>query len=147
MEPSSTSFVSLQESFPRTSSRRALFLLLGFGIVLEALYLRFFFIHYLKNHAISFMVLALSAGVIYLISLYAFERTAASRTAYSLLIFLAIVFRATLWPMQPTLSDDLQRYRWEAKVQAAGWNPYGIAPYDPRLAYLRDQYYQIMPGR
>jgi|SRR5580704_3836641 alpha-1,6-mannosyltransferase len=147
MEPSSTSFVSLQESFPRTSSRRALFLLLGFGIVLEALYLRIYFIHYLKNHAITFMVLALCAGVIYLVSLYALDRTTASRTVYSLLIFLAIVFRATLWPMEPTLSDDLQRYRWDGKVQAQGWNPYGIAPNDPRLAYLRDKNYEIMPGR
>ncbi len=49
--------------------------------------------------------------------------------------------------MEPTLSDDLQRYRWEAKVQAHGWNPYGIAPNDPRLAYLRDKYYEVMPGR
>jgi alpha-1,6-mannosyltransferase len=147
MEPSSTSFVSLRESFPRTSSRRALFLLMGFGVVLEALYLRIYFIHYLKNHVISFMALALCAGVIYLVSLYALERTTASRTAYSLLIFLAIVFRATLWPMEPTLSDDLQRYRWEGKVQANGWNPYGIAPNDPRMAYLHDKYYEVMPGR
>jgi hypothetical protein len=49
--------------------------------------------------------------------------------------------------MAPTLSDDLQRYRWEAKVQAQGWNPYAIAPNDPRLASLRDKYYEIMPGR
>ena len=129
------------------SGRRAVLLVLGFGIVLEAIYLRIHHIHYLKNYAISFMVLALCAGVIYLVSLYAFERTTASRTVYSLLIFLAIVFRATLWPMEPTLSDDLQRYRWEARVQAEGWNPYGIAPNDPRLAYLHDKYYQIMPGR
>jgi len=121
--------------------------LLGFGIVLEVLYLRIHHIHYLKNYAISFIVLALCTGVIYLVSLYAFERTTASRTAYSLLILLAIVFRATLWPMEPTLSDDIQRYRWEGKVQAQGWNPYGIAPNDPRLAYLHDKYYQIMPGR
>src|SRR5579863_1133111 len=144
MEPSSTSFVSLQESFPRTSSRRALLLLLGFGIVLESLYLRIYFIHYLKNYAVPFIVLALCAGVIYLVGLYALERTTASRTAYSLLIFVAIVFRATLWPMEPTLSDDLQRYRWEGQVQANGWNPYSIAPNDPRLAYLRDRYYEIM---
>ena len=139
--------MSLQQSFPRVSGRRALFLVLGFGVLLEALYLRLHFLHYLKNYAIAFMVLALCAGVIYLVSLYAFERITASRTVYSLLIFLAIVFRATLWSMQPTLSDDLQRYRWEGKVQAEGWNPYGIAPNDLRLTYLHDKYYQIMPGR
>jgi type IV secretory pathway VirB2 component (pilin) len=49
--------------------------------------------------------------------------------------------------MLPTLSDDLQRYRWEGNVQANGWNPYAIAPNDRRLADLRDSYYEIMPGR
>jgi alpha-1,6-mannosyltransferase len=121
--------------------------LLAAGALLEALYLRMHSLYYLKNHAIAFMVLALGAGIVYLIALYGFERTRASRASFILLIFAALVFRATLWPMEPTLSDDLQRYRWDAKVQANGWNPYAIAPQDPRLASLRDHYYEIMPGR
>jgi alpha-1,6-mannosyltransferase len=91
--------------------------------------------------------LGLTAGLVYLLALYGFTRARATRTTTILLIFCAIVFRATLWPMEPTLSDDLQRYRWEAKVQSAGWNPYAIAPNDPRLIGLRDKYYGIMPGR
>ncbi len=121
--------------------------LLGAGVALEALYLRMHSLYYLKNHAIAFIVLALATGVVYVIALYGFDHTRASRVVYSLLIFGALVFRATLWPMQPTLSDDLQRYRWDAKVQANGWNPYAVAPNDPRLAYLRDSYWEIMPGR
>jgi len=121
--------------------------LLGAAALLEALYLRMHSLYYLKNHAIAFIVLALAAGIVYLIALYGFEQTRASRAAFILLIFASLVFRATLWPMQPTLSDDLQRYRWDAKVQANGWNPYAIAPNDPRLAYLRDHNYEIMPGR
>jgi alpha-1,6-mannosyltransferase len=121
--------------------------LLGAGALLEALYLRMHSLYYLKNHAIAFMALALAAGIVYLIALYGFDQTRASRASFILLIFTALVFRATLWPMQPTLSDDLQRYRWDAKVQANGWNPYAVAPNDPRLAYLRDHDYEIMPGR
>ncbi|HTA57658.1 MAG TPA: glycosyltransferase 87 family protein [Candidatus Baltobacteraceae bacterium] len=121
--------------------------LLAAGALLEALYLRMHSLYYLKNHAIAFMVLALGAGIVYLIALYRFDHTRASRASFILLIFAALVFRATLWPMLPTLSDDLQRYRWDAKVQANGWNPYAIAPQDPRLASLRDHYYEIMPGR
>jgi hypothetical protein len=121
--------------------------LLAAGAVLEALYLRMHSLYYLKNHAIAFIVLALGAGIVYLIALYGFDHTQASSASFILLIFAALVFRATLWPMEPTLSDDLQRYRWDAKVQANGWNPYAIAPQDPRLAYLRDHYYEIMPGR
>ena len=121
--------------------------LLAAGALLEALYLRMHSLYYLKNDAIAFMVLALGAGIVYLIALYGFDHTRASRASFILLIFAALVFRATLWPMLPTLSDDLQRYRWDAKVQANGWNPYVIAPQDPRLASLRDRYYEIMPGR
>ncbi len=116
------------------------------GVALEAFFLRMRSLYFLKNHAIGFIELGLTAGCVYLLALYGFTRTHASRTSTILLVFAAIVFRATLWPMLPTLSDDLQRYRWEAKVQAHGWNPYAIAPNDPRLKSLRDQYYEVMPG-
>ena len=116
------------------SDPRQLFWLLAAGVALEALYLRMHSLYYLKNHAIGFIELALAAGTVYLILLYALGRTRASRAAFILLIFGAIVFRATLWPMLPTLSDDLQRYRWDAQLQANGWNPYAVAPNDPRLA-------------
>jgi hypothetical protein len=122
-------------------------LVLGAGALLEACYLEMHHLYYLKNHVIAFIELGLAAGIVYLIALYGFQLTGTTRATFILLIFAAIVFRATLWPMEPTLSDDLQRYRWEAKVQALGWNPYGIAPNDPRLAYLRDKYYQVMPGK
>jgi alpha-1,6-mannosyltransferase len=120
---------------------------LATGIALEAVFLRMHSLQYLKNHAIGFIELALAAGVMYLIALYGFHQAQATRTTTILLIFAAIAFRAPLWPMEPTLSDDLQRYRWEGKVQAEGWNPYAIAPNDARLAYLRDKYYEVMPGR
>ena len=79
--------------------------LLAAGAVLEALYLRMHSLYYLKNHAIAFMVLALAAGIVYLIALYGFDQTRTSRASFILLIFAALVFRATLWPMRPTLSD------------------------------------------
>jgi hypothetical protein len=122
-------------------------LVLGAGALLEACYLEMHHLYYLKNHAIAFIELGLVLGIVYLIALYGFGQTRTTRAAFILLIFSGIVFRATLWPMEPTLSDDLQRYRWEAKVQAHGWNPYAIAPNDPRLADLRDKYYEVMPGK
>jgi alpha-1,6-mannosyltransferase len=121
--------------------------LLAAAIAMEATFLRMHSLYYLKNHAIGFIELGLAAGIVYLLALYGFAQLQATRATTILLIFAAIAFRAPLWPMQPTLSDDLQRYRWEGKVQAAGWNPYAIAPNDPRLAPLRDKYYEIMPGR
>lgn len=121
--------------------------LVAAGIVLETLFLRMHSLYYLKNHAIGFIELALAAGIVYLLALHAWTKRPATRVSTILLIFGAIAFRAPLWPMEPTLSDDLQRYRWEAKIQAEGWNPYAIAPNDPRLVPLRDKHYEIMPGR
>lgn len=121
--------------------------LLAAGLLLELAFLRMHSFYYLKNHVIGFIELALAAGIVYLFALYGFAQARTTRATTILLILAAIAFRAPLWPMQPTLSDDLQRYRWEGKVQAHGWNPYAIAPNDARLASLRDAYYEIMPGR
>ena len=117
------------------------------ALALGFLFLRMRSLYFLKNHAVGFIELGLAAGIVYLLALFGFTRTRATRTSTILLVFAALVFRATLWPMLPSLSDDLQRYRWEAKVQAHGWNPYAIAPKDPRLKSLRDQYYEIIPGK
>lgn len=114
---------------------------------METAFLGMLKIYYLKNHAIPFIELALFAGIVYLLALYGFAQTPTTRATTILLIFSAIAFRAPLWPMLPTLSDDLQRYRWDGNVQALGWNPYAIAPNDPRLGTLRDKYYEVMPGR
>jgi glycosyl transferase family 87 len=40
----------------------------------------------------------------------------------------------------PVLSDDLYRYAWDGRVQAAGTNPYRYPPDDPALAGLRDDW-------
>ncbi len=59
----------------------------------------------------------------------------------ALVLGLAIAFRAAcVVPGEtPPLSTDLHRYAWDARVQAAGINPYRYAPDDPALARLRDE--------
>lgn len=54
------------------------------------------------------------------------------------IVAVAIVARLILVVSQPALSDDLYRYVWDGKVQAAGINPYRYAPDAPQLAFLRD---------
>jgi alpha-1,6-mannosyltransferase len=54
-------------------------------------------------------------------------------------IFLfAIIFNLLLIPSRPNLSDDMYRYIWDGRVQAAGINPYQYPSNAPELAYLRD---------
>ncbi len=118
-----------------------------FGAVfLELLFARMHHLNDLKRNVIEFIALALAAGVVYLVSLYFFEHSRRNRAAWILLIGAAILFRLTLLPLEPSLSDDLHRYRWDGRVQNHGWNPYEIAGNDPRLAALRDAHWRAMPG-
>ncbi|MFD5407757.1 glycosyltransferase 87 family protein [Streptomyces griseorubiginosus] len=41
---------------------------------------------------------------------------------------------------QPRTSDDMYRYAWDGRVQAAGISPYAHPPAAPQLAPLRDQW-------
>ena len=98
----------------------------------------------LKAHVIETIALGLGAGVVYLLTLYALEHTRQSRAAFWLVLAGALVFRLTLAPLEPTLSTDLHRYRWDGAVQQAGYNPYITRPDDPRLKPLRSE---LGPGR
>src|SRR6266568_4739443 len=64
-----------------------------------------------------------------------------------LIVAAAIVFRLTFWPLYPALSDDVFRYLWEGKLQAAGGNPYAARPNDPAWKSLRDESFASTPGR
>jgi alpha-1,6-mannosyltransferase len=100
----------------------------------------------LSIHIPQFMALSLGAGVLYLIALYALEHTRDNRAVVWLILLGALAFRLTLFPHPPSLSTDVHRYRWDGHVQNAGWNPYAVAPTDPRLAPLRDPGWAVMPA-
>jgi hypothetical protein len=51
----------------------------------------------------------------------------------------AMLFNIILIPSRPTLSDDMYRYIWDGRVQAAGINPYQYRSSAPELADLRDE--------
>ena len=60
------------------------------------------------------------------------------RWAFPLVLGVALTARAVLAPAPPTLSTDVYRYVWDARVARAGISPYAFAPVDPALAALRD---------
>lgn len=99
----------------------------------------------LSIHIPEFMMLALGGGVLYFVGLYAIENTRDDRAVLWLILLGGLAFRLTLFPHPPSLSTDLYRYRWDGHVQAAGWNPYAVAPMDLRLAPLRDYGWSVMP--
>lgn len=97
---------------------------------------------------VGVIALALAASVVYLAAArLAFRWQEPSRGALWVVLLAAVVFRATLFPLPPTLSNDLYRYQWDAAVQRAGYNPYLFAPADPELAALRAPEFDRLPGK
>jgi alpha-1,6-mannosyltransferase len=100
----------------------------------------------LKLHVIEATAAFLAAGIAYFLVLFALEHTPENRTAFWLILGGALLFRLTLLPLAPTLSDDLFRYRFDGRVQEAGWNPYALTPDDPRLSQFHEIAKNHLPG-
>lgn len=58
--------------------------------------------------------------------------------AFRVMLLAAAVFRLIAALGSPALSDDVYRYVWDGRVQAAGHHPYRYAPADPMRAEFRD---------
>ena len=114
--------------------------LVGAG-ALEAAFLAILRLNDLKMHVIETIAVGLAAGAVYLVTLYFLERAGEGRALLWIILAAAVLFRLTLVSLEPSLSDDLYRYRWDGIIQRGGWNPYAIAPEDPRLVGIRDQYW------
>jgi len=67
-----------------------------------------------------------------------------SRGGLLLCIGVAVVWRAALVTAPPLLSDDINRYVWEGRIQVHGGNPYRYAdrPDSPRWVQLRDEVFE-----
>src|SRR5215216_7866775 len=85
-----------------------------------------------------FLKLVVVQIVIYLAVVWLSLRTSDSQTFLVLGLGFAALFRLSIIFSPPYLSDDIYRYVWDGRVQAAGINPYRYIPAAPELAQLRD---------
>ena len=86
-----------------------------------------------------FIKIALCQSVIYLGAAWIICRARSSRSTLILVILFAAFFRLSILFAPPYLSDDIYRYVWDGRTQAAGINPYRYIPADEALAPLRDE--------
>ncbi len=119
--------------------------LLALAALLETLYLSAHFLRPPRSPITALIIVYLAASLVYLFSAHSVlrpERDGKSHASSRLRLFIlaaALLFRLTAWPLEPALSDDVYRYRWEGKLQAHGGNPYQARPSDPEWAHLRDE--------
>jgi hypothetical protein len=86
-----------------------------------------------------FIRLALAQSALYLVAAWLVARARqSSRSTLIIVIVFAALFRLSIIYTPPFLSDDLYRYIWDGRVQAAGINPYRYIPADEHLKGLRD---------
>ena len=116
-----------------TSLGALLLLLTGLGLLLQH-----------ENAGDGFILVALVQGVVYLLAVGLTWRGGCSRRALIAILGLAAVMRLGVLFAPPYLSDDINRYVWDGRVEAAGINPYRYIPVDPHLAALRDD--EIFPN-
>lgn len=97
------------------------------------------------DHLVSVLVVLAVAFV--LLWLVAQRLESASVPPGRVILCGALLFRSTLLPVAPTLSDDVLRYLWDGKVAAAGENPYALAPDADELQGLRDDRWRLLPHK
>lgn len=86
-----------------------------------------------------FMTVAFIQSAVYLLAAWIVFRSRPSNSTLLIAIAFAVIFRLSILFAPPYLSDDIYRYVWDGRVQAAGINPYRYIPAAPELAQLRDE--------
>lgn len=87
------------------------------------------------NH---FIIAALLQGAVWAVAAVVVARRA-GRPPLALILATAVLLRLGALAAPVYLSDDIYRYIWDGRVQAAGINPYRYIPTDTHLAPLRDE--------
>jgi alpha-1,6-mannosyltransferase len=86
----------------------------------------------------GFLELVVIQSIIYVAVAWLSLRSNDSRAVLVLGLVFAALFRLSIVFFPPYLSDDIYRYIWDGRVQAAGINPYRYIPAEEPLAQLRD---------
>ncbi len=135
--------------------RTVLAAITGLGVLSAAIYLVNFRIHDLVPSfsglsgiqlyvVMSMFLSALYLGGVVLV-LKMIPTGATSWGLIGIIVLLAIIFRISLVPSEPTvLSKDMYRYIWDGRVQQNGINPYRYPPGADELENMRDD--RIFPN-
>jgi alpha-1,6-mannosyltransferase len=92
----------------------------------------------LNRNLNGFIIAALLQGAVWAAAAVLVAR-GAERPSLTLILATAVLLRLGALAAPVYLSDDIYRYIWDGRVQAAGINPYRYIPTDTALSALRDE--------
>lgn len=122
--------------------------LLILGVLLEVAFAAIWRLGNVKAHVIPFLTWIFAAAPLYLIGVWLVTRSGEeNRRELRLIVLFAILFRLTMLLLYPSLSDDAHRYRWEGRIQVAGFNPYQYPPRSDVFDPLHDAAYRSVNGK
>jgi len=87
----------------------------------------------------AFIIVAVLQGIVWAAAAAVVTRSTDRPHPLAVILGTAILLRLLALSAPVFLSDDINRYIWDGRVQAAGINPYRYIPADPDLARLRDE--------
>lgn len=132
------------------SARRHLGLLSA-AALLEVGYLSLLRLERLADDVPAYLAHVFYLSLVYLVCCWAAARPGAARlNERAVLRWVwagALLFRLTVLPLQPSLSEDTARYRWQGIMQAHGGDPYRDAPQDERWRSIRDETWPRVAGK
>ncbi len=136
---------------PRVPSHRLLTLGLGAcAVAIEACLLSVLALGRPASHVPEFISHYLLLSVAYVTACWLVTSGSgvpASRSAVRWMWVAALLFRLTVIPLDPSLSEDTARYRWQGMVQDAGGDPYLATPENARWDGLRDATWPRIAGK
>lgn len=134
----------------RTSGRR---LALGLGVcaaTIEAAFLSVSGLVRPSEHIPEYISYYLLASIGYVFACWLVTRRQGVLRQASALRWIwiaALAFRLTVLAIQPGLSEDVARYRWQGMLQHQGGDPYTATPKDPAWEALRDETWPRIAGK
>jgi hypothetical protein len=124
-------------ALPRTERAITVLVLAGAGLVLTSACWALARVPNLVLAPRTFLALFTVAWLAYACGALVTFRVRARLTVVVILT-VGILGRILMLPAPPTLSTDVYRYVWDARVASAGVDPYAYAPVAPEVAGLRD---------
>lgn len=118
----------------RFNRGRIIWILLGFGVILYAIYI--FFVsptltYDAKPNAIEkilFVSQRILIGILFFLAIINITKIPVKENWIAWIIFTGLLARLILIPSLPVLEDDFYRYLWDGAVTANEFNPYTISP-------------------